>query len=155
MSPNMTAVIGGSIRASYRRRMAARDDIQRLAAVLKRPGASHVAPLCDAQRAIAKGSGEAARQLGVFIDRVAELTSDELRELHDETFGEAPLRAVPAAAERLARGRASEADARASLDMLAPALEQLEADRNPFAYVVRALCCALLTRASHPRKDQS
>jgi nitrate reductase assembly molybdenum cofactor insertion protein NarJ len=151
----MTAVIGGLPPRVYGQDMTARDDVQRLAAVLRRPGRAHVAPLRNAQQAMTHGSGEAARQLGVFIERVAELTTEELRELHDETFSTASLAAVPRVADRLARETASHIDCRATLDTLAPALERLEADRNPFAYVVRALCCALLARASHPRKDNA
>jgi hypothetical protein len=123
----MTAVICIDQMSAYRRVMTARDDIQRLAAMLERPGDDHLARIEGAQHTIAGalGSGESARQLGVFAERIADLTSR----------------------------RTTCAEARASLNALAPALDRLEADRNPFAYVVRALCCALLARASHPGKD--
>lgn len=130
--------------------MTASDDVQRLAAVLARPGAARVAAARNAQAA-PLGSGEAARQLGLFFDRIADLTAEERRELHDETFASGALAAVPRIAQQLARGHVSAEAARTSLDTLAPALERLEADRNPFAYVVRALCCALLARAGCAR----
>ena len=149
----MTPVIPASSRAFYVVRMTARDEIQRLAAVLRRPSATHIARLLDAQRAMAGGAVETSRQLGMFVDRVADLSLDELRELHDETFKADALAAVPRVADRLARGPADASAARTSLNTLAPALERLEANRNPFAYVVRALCCALLTRAGHSRNE--
>jgi hypothetical protein len=152
----MTAVICIDQMSAYRRVMTARDDIQRLAAMLERPGDDHLARIEGAQHTIAGalGSGESARQLGVFAERIADLTTDELGELHDETFTTAALAEVPRLASRLASRRTTCAEARASLNALAPALDRLEADRNPFAYVVRALCCALLARASHPGKDR-
>ena len=149
----MTAVIGASPPGDYRRGMTARDDVRRLAAVLRRPGTSDVASLRNAQQAMTKASGEAARQLGVFVERVADLTADELRELHDETFATGRLAGVLPVVERLIRGSGSSAERDAGLDALAPALECLEADRNPYAYVVRALCCALLARASGAGED--
>jgi len=141
----------------YRRLMTARDDIQCLAAMLERPGTDHLAQVQGAVRAIASagGSGESSRQLSVFAERVADLTIEELRELHDETFRAGALAEVPGLATRLGSRRTTCAEARASLNALARALDRLEADRNPFAYVVRALCCALLTRASHPGKDRA
>src|SRR5262249_3012602 len=153
----MTTVIRISCRRGYRRPMTARDDVQCLAAMLERPGTDHLAQLQGAVRAIARagGSGESSRQLGVFAERVADLTIEELGELHDETFRTAALAEVPRLATRLASRRATCAEARASLNSLARALDRLEADRNPFAYVVRALCCALLARASHPAKDRA
>jgi len=129
--------------------MTARDDIQRVASALTRPRAGHVERLERARSAMAAGSGEVARQLGVFVDRVGDLTTEEFRELYDETFQEPALADVQALAVRLARGPATLADARAAVNSLAPALDRLEANRNPFSHVVRALCCALLTRANH------
>jgi hypothetical protein len=35
-----------------------------------------------------------------------------------------------------------------AVNALVPALDHLEADRNPFAYAVKALCCVLLVRAN-------
>jgi hypothetical protein len=87
---------------------------------------------------------EAARQLEVFGHRVAGLSTEELRELHDETFARPPVVAVGALAAQLARPGPHPTEGRAALDVLTPALERLEADRNPFTYVVRALCCLLL-----------
>lgn len=102
--------------------------MQRVAAALERPRAGYVAAIEAARRQIGDRSGEAARQLGLFVDRIGDLTRDELRELHDETFaGRTPA---------------------ATLAALAPLLDRLERDRNPFAHLVRALCCLLLRSAS-------
>ena len=100
---------------------------------------------------MAAGSGEVARQLGVFVDRVADLTLDELRELHDETFRGPAMTDVQSVAHQLVQHSATAAEARAAVNVLAPALERLEANRNPFAHVVLALCCTLLTRAYDQR----
>lgn len=130
--------------------MAARDDVQRVAAALARPRTGYLKRVKADGTAIAARSGEAARQLGVFADRIADLTIAELRELHQETFGEGALENTGALAIRLARHRTDAADARLALDVLARVLDRLEADRNPFAYVVRALCCVLMARANQP-----
>ena len=142
----MTAVIGPAARVSYPAAMAAPDDVQRVAVALGRPGARYLSRTKRHATAVASGSGEAARQLGLFADRVADLSTAELQELHDETFG--PGRAEHAAwvARALRRDRASAEDARAALDTFTRLLERLDADRNPFALVVRALCCVLLAR---------
>lgn len=130
--------------------MAARDDVQRVAAALARPRTGYLKRVKADGTAIAARSGEAARQLGVFADRIADLTIAELRELHQETFGEGALENTGALAIRLARHRTDAADARLALDVLARVLDRLEVDRNPFAYVVRALCCVLMARANQP-----
>ena len=123
--------------------MTARDDIQRVAAALARPRAGHVERLERARSAMAAESGEVARQLDVFVDRVGDLTT--------EAFREPALADVHVLAARLARGPATVAEARAAVNSLAPALDRLDANRNPFSHVVRALCCALLARANHAR----
>jgi len=128
--------------------MTARDDIQRVAMALTRPRAGHLDRLERARHAMAAKSGEVARQLGVFVDRVEDLTIDELRELYDETFRDTALADVQPLAARLARAPATGAEARTAVNALALALDRLEANRNPFSHVVRALCCALLAHAS-------
>jgi len=135
--------------------MAARDEIQRIAAALERPRPGYLDRLTDAHVAAASCSVEAARQLGVFLDRIRELTLDELRELHDETFGHGAMAGVRYVALGLVRHPASRADARAALGALTPVLDRLDADRNPFAYVVRALCCLLLARVDGNRLERS
>jgi nitrate reductase assembly molybdenum cofactor insertion protein NarJ len=130
--------------------MAVRDDVQRVAAALTRPGAGYVQRIRADATVIAARSGEAARHLGLFVERVADLTTDELRELYDETFGHGPLDDVGPLASRLASHRTGTAEARVALDAFARMLDRLEADRNPFAWVVRALCCVLLARANTP-----
>ena len=130
--------------------MAARDDVQRVAAALKRPRPGYLRGLHADAAVVSAHSGEAARQLGVFADRVGELGTAELQELHDETFGRGPAASAAPLADRLARHRARPADARAALDIFTRLLDRLDADRNPFACVVRALCCVLLVRADEP-----
>jgi nitrate reductase assembly molybdenum cofactor insertion protein NarJ len=104
--------------------------------------------------AVATGSVEAARQLDVFLGRIGDLTIEELRELYDETFRKGGPNEIGSAVRRLAHSRASHQEIRAGLDELAPLLERLDADRNPFAYVVRALCCVLLTSFSPSRAER-
>jgi nitrate reductase assembly molybdenum cofactor insertion protein NarJ len=125
--------------------MAARDDVQRVAAALERPRAGYLAAIERARAAMIPRSGEAARQLGVFVDRVGDLGGDELRELYDETFDDAA--AIAAVTQQLAAPHPAREDDVAALAMLARLLERLERDRNPFACLVRALCCLLLARA--------
>jgi nitrate reductase assembly molybdenum cofactor insertion protein NarJ len=103
--------------------------------------------LKETQRGIAAQAVEAARQLDVFIERVGDLTAEELRELYVETFRGESL-AVLRTLERLARTRTDGGDAGAALSALDPLLVRLDAERNPFAYVVRSLCCLLLRRAT-------
>ena len=102
--------------------MAARDDVQRVAAALARPRTGYLKRVKADGTAIAARSGEAARQLGVFADRIADLTIAELRELHQETFGEGALENTGALAIRLARHRTDAADARLALDVLLAAI---------------------------------
>jgi nitrate reductase assembly molybdenum cofactor insertion protein NarJ len=122
--------------------MAARDDIQRVAAALERPRRGYVKRLEQTRRALAARSSDAAHQLGMFADRVAELTIDELGELYDETF-RADEAAIAPLVQRLVRARTLRLDASAALMALAPLLDRLEAERNPHAHAVRALCCVL------------
>jgi nitrate reductase assembly molybdenum cofactor insertion protein NarJ len=145
----MTAVIGRSAHGGYRDDMAVRDDIQRVASALEKPRRGYMKQLETNRTALVARFGEAARQLDVFADRITDLTIDELRELHDETFLRATLAEIRPLGLRLTRRPTSCGDARAALNTLAPMLDRLEADRNPFAHVVRALCCLLLARASH------
>jgi nitrate reductase assembly molybdenum cofactor insertion protein NarJ len=135
--------------------MTARDDIQRVAAVLERPRAGYLERVGRARTRLKPGAVEIVRQLGLFSDRIADLTLDELRELHDETFGRTPLADAGALLLRLARQRVSASEAHDAVNALAPMLDRLEADRNPFAHVVRALCCVLLVRTHHPDMEPS
>ena len=134
--------------------MTARDDVQRVAATLERPRAGYRERFERARQGLKMGSGEIGRQLGLFSDRIGELTLDELRELYDETFGRPPLTGVGLLASRLAREPASRDDDREAVDALAPVLDRLEADRNPFSHVVRALCCVLLVRLAPSHMEQ-
>jgi nitrate reductase assembly molybdenum cofactor insertion protein NarJ len=128
--------------------MNAADEVQSVAAALERPGTDYRERLERAARAVTMArSGEAARQLGVFAERVRDLTVDELLELYDETFGRPTARDFQAIVRRLMRASAGPDDAAAATGALVPVLDRLEAARNPFAYAVKALCCLLLARA--------
>ena len=144
----MTAVIGASSDDDYRHHVPARDDIQRVAAALDKPRKAYMKQLETLRTELVARSGEAARQLYLFADRVGELTLEEIRELYDATFLPETLTDIGPLSSRLSGRSTSGADARAALTTLVPMLDRLEADRNPFAHVLRALCC-LLVRASH------
>jgi nitrate reductase assembly molybdenum cofactor insertion protein NarJ len=126
--------------------MAPADDVQRLAAALQRPRAGYVTRLEALRADLAATAGEASRQLGLFLDRVGDLTLEELAELHRETFPRGAPGGIVPVATALARAPASGGEARGALLQLSPHLDRLTDDRNPFAYVVRALCCLLLSR---------
>jgi nitrate reductase assembly molybdenum cofactor insertion protein NarJ len=140
----MTVVIGRGAGGGYRGDMAVDGDVQRLARALHRPRDGYVGRLDRTRRAVAARSAEAARQLEVFLGRVSDLTIDELHEVYDETFRHGGPNEIGPAVLRLAHAPPRPEDSRAALEALAPMLERLEADRNPFAYVVKALCCVLL-----------
>ncbi|HET7221126.1 MAG TPA: hypothetical protein VFJ02_23890 [Vicinamibacterales bacterium] len=130
------------------------DDIQRVAAALGRPRAGYLRRLDETRRMLGPRAVEASRQLEVFVDRVGDLTAEELRELYIETFrGEAA--AVRRLLVRLARTQTDGDEAGAAVSALAPLLDRLDAERNPFAYVVRSLCCLLLRRLESPHLDES
>ena len=127
-----------------------RGDVRRLASALRRPRAGYVGRIDRARKAVAGRSVEAARQLDVFLGRIADLTIDDLRELYDETFFRRGRNEIDPAVHRLAVAPAGPLEARTALEALTPLLERLEADRNPFAYVVKALCCVLLIAVAVP-----
>jgi nitrate reductase assembly molybdenum cofactor insertion protein NarJ len=134
--------------------MADADDIQHVAAALEPPGADYLARLDEARQAIASQSIDASRQLEMFIERVRDLTSEELGELYDETFrGETPE--VRRTLSRLGRGSSESGDAGSDLTTLEPLLARFEAERNPFAYVVRSLCCLLLRRVVSTQMERT
>jgi hypothetical protein len=66
--------------------MTVRDDVQHVAALLARPRSGYARRVEAAQSALSPQACEALRQLGMFVDRVGDLSTDELRELYDETF---------------------------------------------------------------------
>jgi nitrate reductase assembly molybdenum cofactor insertion protein NarJ len=144
----MTTVIDATAVRTYRRDVAARDELQLVAAALERPRAGYMKRVQAARDAVAPYAGEAARQLVVFGDRLADLSTEELGELYDETFRRDPSTRIEPLVARLTRRPADVAEAQDALRELTPLLERLDADRNPFAYVVRALCCRLLARVS-------
>ena len=143
----MTAVIVWLPRRVYCPRMPGMDDIQRIAATLERPGPGYVRRVQRALVASRTHPGEPRRRVESFLERVADLTLQELTELYDETFRHGRMPAIEPLAACLVRRRLDADGARAALNVLAPALERLESERNPFSYLVKDLCCVLLTRA--------
>lgn len=127
--------------------MTARDDVQHVAALLARPRRGYARRVEAVRAALSPQACEALRQLGMFVDRVGDLSTDELHELYDETFRRGPPTALEPLVARLARRPTDGEDAREALRELTPLLERLDADRNPFAHVVRSLCCRLLDRS--------
>ena len=120
-----------------------------LALLLARPGPGYRRQLAAAARAFESVGGEGARQFGEFVRRVSDLSLDELTELYDETFPHGcPLDV--AALTRPATTPSLPSEAREALDVAILMLERLERARNPFAWLVRALCCLLLNEAARP-----
>lgn len=148
----MTAVIGNDCRSRYVRHIVVRDDVQSVAAALLEPRRDYVARVARVRDALANRSVEGARALTVFLDRISDLDADELRELYDETFHPRWSADLRRTASELACQRATPHEARAVLGVLTSALIRLDGDRNPFAYVVRALYC--LVRARLNTEDQ-
>jgi nitrate reductase assembly molybdenum cofactor insertion protein NarJ len=126
--------------------MNARDDVQHVAALLARPRRGYARRVEAARAALSPQACESLRQLGMFADRIGDLSTDELRELHDETFRRGRPAVIESLVARLAQRPTEGEDAREALRELTPLLERLDADRNPFAHVVRSLCCRLLDR---------
>jgi nitrate reductase assembly molybdenum cofactor insertion protein NarJ len=130
--------------------MAGTDDIQRVAAALDRSRDGDVRSR-DVVRNLLR-SVEASRQLEVFLERVGDLTAEELRELYAETFHDETSSDRRMLAG-LARSPTNAAEAGVAVEALGSLLARLEAERNPFAYVVRSLCC-LLPRAKSSQLEQ-
>ena len=143
-SPYMIVVIAVTSAWPYGGAMAARSDVQRVAEVLVRPRAGYIARLDRARAAIGGRSAEAARLLGMFVNRVGDLSTDELGELYDETFPNRESTAIWRVARRLTHLPPGAADVRDALSTLTQLLPRLEVDRNPFVYALKALCCLLL-----------
>jgi nitrate reductase assembly molybdenum cofactor insertion protein NarJ len=120
-----------------------------LALLLVRPGSGYRRQLAAAGRAFESVGGEGARQFGEFVRRVSDLSLDEFKELYDETFPHGcPLDV--AALTQPATTPSLPSEAREALDIAILMLERLEHARNPFAWLVRALCCLLLNEAARP-----
>jgi nitrate reductase assembly molybdenum cofactor insertion protein NarJ len=134
--------------------MAVTDDIQRVAAALDGPCDGYLQRLDEARNVMASRAVEASRQLEVFVDRVGDLTAEELGELYTETFRD-ETSAVRRLLVHLARVRTDGAEGGAAVTALGPLLERLDAERNPFAYVIRSLCCLLLRRVEFRQLEQS
>ena len=96
-----------------------------------------------------RGAAVPTRQFGEFVRRVSDLSLDEFKELYDETFPHGcPLDV--AALTQPATTPSLPSEAREALDIAILMLERLEHARNPFAWLVRALCCLLLNEAARP-----
>jgi len=128
--------------------MAATEDLERLAAVMVRPDEGYLGRIEQMRDALVSRQGEASRQLGVFASRLAGLSVEELQELFDETFDHRAATTLIALAGQLSQTQADRVpvlDVLVTIERLLPALE---ADRNPFAYLFKAICCLLLASPS-------
>jgi nitrate reductase assembly molybdenum cofactor insertion protein NarJ len=121
-----------------------------LALLLVRPGSGYRRQLAVAGRAFESVGGEGARQFGEFVRRVSDLSLDEFKELYDETFPHGCPLDVAALAHP-APTPSLPSETREALDVAILMLERLEHARNPFAWLVRALCCLLLNDAGRPQ----
>lgn len=127
------------------------DDIERVAAALDRSRDGDLRCLDEVRSGLR--SVEASRQLEIFVERVGDLTAEELRELYAETFhGETSSDRRLLAG--LVRTPTDAAEAGVAVEALGSLLARLEAERNPFAYVVRSLCCLLLLRVKSSQLEQ-
>ena len=122
--------------------MLAADALHQVAMVLTPPDADYLSLIEGIRSAIAPQSIDVARHLEVFIRRIQDLSPDELVELYDETFSGDLTPARELASILAARPLANEEIIPVS-KVLTALLERLEADRNPFAVPVRALCLLL------------
>lgn len=138
----MTTVIGLAIGWAYCRDMLAADALHQVAMVLTRPGADYLSLIENIRSAIASQSIDVARHLEVFIRRIQDLSPDELVELYDETF-RGDLASARELAATLATGSLANEEIVSLAKVLTVLLKRLEADRNPFAVPVRALCLSL------------
>jgi hypothetical protein len=100
----------------YRADMAVRDDVQRVSWALTKLRAGYIRRLEALGGALTICSGEAARQIAEFVDRIADLTTAERDALFGETFGQSAIAGTQPLAQRLARRRTSGAEARMALD---------------------------------------
>ena len=152
--PNdMTAVITIAMRFGVLSDMLAADALHQLAMVLKPPEADYLSLIERTQSAIAPASTDAARHLEVFVRRIQDLSPDELMELYDETFSGDLSPARDLAATLATTPLANEEIVSVST-VLTSLLKRLEADRNPFAVVVRALCLVLAAESDSNRHDR-
>jgi hypothetical protein len=90
----------------------------------------------------APGGSDATRHFGQFADRVQDLDDDELKELYEVSFVPADALALRHAAHQV-RQHGCQACPYA-LPVLQRLLAPLEAARNPFAPLFKALCCVML-----------
>jgi nitrate reductase assembly molybdenum cofactor insertion protein NarJ len=143
----MTTVIRSAGSSVYCRDMLATDALRQLAMVLERPAADYLSLIERARSAIAPQSIDAARQLDVFIRRIEDLSPDELVELYEETFS-GDLTPTRELASALTARRLENEEILSVSRLLTTLLERLDADRNPFAVPVRALCLLLAAQSN-------
>ena len=129
--------------------MLAADALHQVAMVLTPPDADYLSLIEGIRSAIAPQSIDVARHLDVFIRRIQDLSPDELVELYDETFSGDLKAARELASILTTRPLATEEVVPVSKVLMA-LLERLEADRNPFAVPVRALCLLLAADLREP-----
>jgi nitrate reductase assembly molybdenum cofactor insertion protein NarJ len=117
-------------------------DVDLLAALLRAPGQDYLALVERMRLEVAGVAPEAARHFGMFAERVRELDEAELEELYRESFGPADAVALRHAAGQMpVAGCGGCGDALQELERLLPALE---AARNPFAVLFKAIVVLLI-----------
>jgi len=118
-------------------------NLRLLAPLVTRPAADYHARLDRARAEAATPHPEAARHMGLFGDRLTDLTTEELDELYRETFTSAEQAALADAAELFVAGSDGHR-AVLALPVFEQLLPSLAAARNPFTLLFKALCCLLI-----------
>jgi len=116
-------------------------DVDLLAALLRPPDERYLALVERARLEAVPASPEAARHFQHFAERVRALDEPELEELYRESFVPADAVALRHAADQM-RQSGCPACGRA-LPVLERLLGPLEAARNPFAVLFKAICFAM------------
>ena len=113
-------------------------DVDLLAALLRPPDERYLALVERARLEAVPIAPEAARHLQHFAERVRALDEAELEELYRESFLPADAVALRHAADQMRQWGGGRA-----LPVLERLLGPLEAARNPFAVLFKAICFAL------------
>jgi hypothetical protein len=123
--------------------MEARFNLRLLAPLVSRPTAGYQAQVERARIDAVARHPEAARPLGLFGDRLKDLAADELDELYGETFTLSDQAALADAAGVFLAGETG-GQAILTLPVFERLLPGLDAARNPFTLLFKALCCLLI-----------
>ena len=119
-----------------------------IGALLRPPDQGYLARIDRARHEATAVSLDAARHFGAFAERVHELDEAEFEELFRESFAPADAVALRRAAEQIDRGGwLARHDV---LPILGRLLAPLDAARNPFAVLFKAICMLLLAGGQEP-----